>query len=135
MNDESAELRRELKLLSESLWARYQAETAPMVNEMNSLLDKCEVAATAADTLANTHSSYITPAGRRWFKLQYRKAGKGKVKDGVARFFRALTNGMSERLAESNYYTATHEVYNDRTRLGTGAMFIGGSDTEPLFFT
>ena len=135
MNAEAAVLRTELKLLSESLWARYQAETAPMVNEMVSLLDKCEVAASAAATLASTHSSYITPAGRRWFKLQYRKARKDKVNDNVARFFRALTNGMSERLAESNFYTASHEVYNDRTRLGTGAMFIGGSDTEPLYFT
>lgn len=135
MDGNSAALRAELKLLSESLWARYQSETAPMVNEMLSLLDKCDVAASAAATLASTHSSYITPAGRRWFKLQYRKAGKDKVNDGVARFFRALTNGMSERLAESNFYTATHEVYNDRTRLGTGAMFIGGSDTEPLYFT
>lgn len=132
----AAGLGAELRQLSESLWARYQSETAPMVNEMRELLDRCDVAASAADTLASTHSSYITPAGRRWFKLQYRRSRKKeKVNDGVARFFRALTNGMSERLAESNFYTATHEVYHDRTRLGTGAMFIGGSDTEPLYFT
>lgn len=128
-------LKAELKQLSESLWARYSVEAAPMVNELRSLLEKCDVAASAADTLTSTHSSYITPAGRRWFKLQSRKKLKGKVDDRVSRYFRALTNTVSERLAESNFYTASHEVYGDRVSWGTGAAFIGGSATEPLYFT
>ncbi len=132
---EQEKLRAELKLLSESLWARYAEEAAPMVEELRSLLDKCDVAASAAATLTSTHSSYITPAGRRWFKLQSRKKLKGKVDDRVSRYFRTLTNTVSERLAESNFYTASHELYGDRVQCGTGAAFIGGSATEPLYFT
>ncbi|MBR3903245.1 MAG: hypothetical protein IKJ29_06265 [Akkermansia sp.] len=129
-------LQEELRLLSEGLWSRYEAETAPMVRELKSLMEKCDCAAAAAATLTNTHSSYITPAGRRWFKLQPRgKSKAAKVEDRVARFFRHLTNTVAERLAESNFYTATHEVYEDRVEGGTGACYIGGSDTEPLYFT
>ena len=132
---EQDKLRAELKLLSESLWARYEEEAAPLVRELKTLMAQCDVVAGAAKTLTNTHSSYITPAGRRWFKLQSRKKLKGKVDDRVSRYYRTLTNTVSERLAESNFYTASHEVYNDRVRWGTGAAFIGGSDTEPLYFT
>lgn len=128
-----ADLRAELRQLVESLWGRYMTETAPMVEEMRGLLNKCEVAASAADTLTNTHSSYITPAGRRWFTLKSRN--KGKKNDKVDRYFRQLTNKVAERLAESNFYTACQEVYGDRVKLGTGAFFIGGSDVEPLYFT
>lgn len=132
---EQDKLRVELKQLSESLWTRYAEDAAPMVRELSELMEKCDVAASAATVLTSTHSSYITPAGRRWFKLQSRKKLKGKVDDRVSRYFRSLTNTVSERLAESNFYTASHEVYGDRVRRGTGAAFIGGSDTEPLFFT
>lgn len=128
-------LRGALKQLAQSLWSRYEEETSPMVRELKSLMEKCDVAAGAARTLTSTHSSYITPAGRRWFKLQSRKKLKGKVDDRVSRYFRALTNALSERLAESNFYTASHEVYGDRVRWGTGAAYIGGGDTEALYFT
>lgn len=135
MSGDKAALSAELKQLSESLWTRYETEAAPLVQEMQDLLSKCDVAAQAAATLTSTHSSYITPAGRRWFKLQSRRKRKGKVDDRVARYFRTLTNAVSERLAESNFYTAIHEVFGDRVGSGTGVAFIGGSDTEPLFFT
>lgn len=131
--DTDAGLRAELRQVVESLWARYMTETAPMVEEMRGLLNQCEVAASAADTLTSTHSSYITPAGRRWFTLKSRN--KGKKNDKVDRYFRQLTNEVAKRLSQSNFYTASHEVYGDRVKLGTGAFFIGGSDVEPLFFT
>lgn len=131
--EDHTSLRAELRQMVESLWERYTAETMPMVEEMRKLLTQCDVAAAAAATLTSTHSSYITPAGRRWFALKSRE--KKKSDDRVAKCFRHISKVVGERLAESNFYTAIHEVYGDRVNLGTGAFFIGGSDTEPLNFT
>lgn len=130
---EETGLSMELRRLVESLQARYDEEVAGTVTEMRDLLRKCDVAARAAAVLTSTHSSYITPAGRRWFSLKSRE--QGRVPDKVARFFRQLTSAVSAKLAESNFYTSVHEVFDDRVSLGTGAAFIGGSDTEPLYFT
>ena len=41
---------------------------------------------------------------------------------------------MRDELAESNFYPTNHEVNDDRCTGGTGACFIGGDETTPLYF-
>ncbi len=145
--------RADLRRVCESLWQTYYATAAGDVTELQQLIDPhaltkatqgekslryrhCARAKAALDTLVSAHSTYITPAGQRWFALKTRK----KVKEHSGRktslmdWYTQATEVMTDELSETNFYNVLMEVYHDRCLGGTGCMFIGGSDELPLHF-
>ena len=143
----------ELKRVCEALFAQYDNCARADVEQMQRLLSPraaakgklserslsythSPIARKACDVLVSAHSTYITPSGQKWFNIRSRDRTKTpwKAKDSVAQWFSKTTEIMSNELSESNFYTVIQEVYTDRCQVGTGAAFIGGTDTEPLYF-
>lgn len=86
------------------------------------------------DTLVSAHNTYITPTGQKWFSLRPRKKRKRKGEDRVTKWYSQTSDIVRDELAESNFYPTNHEVNDDRCTGGTGACFIGGDETTPLYF-
>ncbi len=92
------------------------------------------IAKRCKDTLVSAHNTYITPTAQKWFSLRPRRKKKRKGDDRVTRWYSKTTDVVRDELAESNFYPTNHEVNDDRCTGGTGACFIGGDETTPLYF-
>lgn len=89
----------------------------------------------ACQILKAAHGTYISPPTQRWFSLRSRaRKKKTRRADANSRWFSKATELMADALTESNYYSVIDEVYNDRCAAGTGAVFIGGDEVNPLHF-
>ena len=145
--------RGELRRVCDSLWQTWLSTAAGDVYELQRLIDPhaltkatygeqssryrhCARAKAALDTLVSAHSTYITPAGQRWFALKTRKKVQEHSgrKSSLMDWYTQATEVMTDELSETNFYNTLMEVYNDRVLGGTGGCFIGGNDELPLHF-
>lgn len=145
--------RGELRRVCDSLWQTWLSTAAGDVYELQRLIDPhaltkatygeqssryrhCARAKAALDTLVSAHSTYITPAGQRWFALKTRKKVQEHSgrKSSLMDWYTQATEVMTDELSETNFYNTLMEVYNDRVLGGTGCCFIGGNDELPLHF-
>ena len=69
----------------------------------------------ACQTLANGHSSYITPADQRWF---YWSAPERVKTDEVEGWYRHCSTLAAMEISSSNFYTNLDEAYLDRSGFG-----------------
>lgn len=91
----------------------------------------------ACERLAAAHQSHITPSYKVWFSYE---ASPSLVLSGdqgseVDAWFARVTEVAAQALNESNFYSATHEVYVDRVGVGTGDLFCDKDAEGRLLFT
>lgn len=144
-------MRADLKRVCTALFDRYRATVAGEVEELQRIVDPrtrgrgensevhlrgewLPLAKRCKDVLVSAHNTFITPSGTRWFSLLPRRKQRVKGDDSVKRWYNKASEVMFNELAESNFYSSIHEVYNDRVDGGTAAAFIGGDEVHPLFF-
>lgn len=146
------ELREELKRAAQALFSNYDetmrseveelqhyinprgAKLAKPMSRYNARNRHLPLAKRCKDTLVSAHNTYITPPGQKWFSLRPREKRKKKGVDRVTRWYNQTSDTVRDELAESNFYPINHEVNDDRCTGGTGACFIGGDETTPLYF-
>lgn len=85
----------------------------PGTNTANRLHDTTAIE--AARTLANGHSSYVTPPGTRWFAWEAPEDIKSDKADG---WYNAASEKALKVLAGTNFYTKLNECFVDRSALG-----------------
>jgi len=72
-------------------------------------------------TLSNGCLAWMSPQESPWFSF----AADELLKDNEAdRFLSRCTVSTRESLARSNFYTAVHEFYLDRSGFGTGCLYV-----------
>lgn len=77
----------------------------------------------ACNTLANGHSSYITPGDQRWF---YWSAPNHLNSEAAEAWYRQCSHIAALELASSNFYTMTDEAYLDRSGFGICSLSAWG---------
>lgn len=86
----------------------------------------------ANQVLANGHMSWITPQGQAWFSFDAPE--NLPQSDTAKQWYAACTEVARLQLANSNFYTETHEFYLDRSGFGTSVMSCLDGKSSPLFF-
>lgn len=96
------------------------ATLTPSTERESRLFDTTAVQANL--TLANGCVAWMSPQENPWFALD---APRGKEDDDqVKLWLSTATEQMRTSLAGSNYYTAQHEFYLDRSAFGTACLFV-----------
>jgi len=102
---------------------------SPNVNRETLLFDT--TAGDAAMTMAGGLMSWTSPANEAWFS--YKPAFQLRGVDPVERWSTECTDIIRELLANSNFYTETHEDLLSHCTFATSAMFIGMDDGKLRF--
>lgn len=92
----------------------------------------------ACERLAAAHQSHITPSYKRWLTFEESPAvmvSDNAEKAEVATWFATSTEVTMQAFTESNFYSATHEMYQDRVGAGTGCLFADKDNWGRLLFT
>lgn len=95
------------------------ATLAPSTQRESRLFDTTAVQANM--TLANGCVAWMSPQEAPWFAFE---APQGKDSDPVRRWLSTVTERTRNALAASNYYTAQHEFYLDRSAFGTACLYV-----------
>lgn len=93
--------------------------TSPTTDEESRLFDI--TAGQAAMTLANGCLAWMSPQETPWFSFTPEEAAKD---DEAAKWLNRCTVTTREGLGRSNFYTAIHEFYLDRSTFGTGCLYL-----------
>ena len=87
----------------------------------------------ACQKLASGHISYITPGHEVWFR--WAAPVEWSENDAVESWFARASEIAFRELSQSNFYTEIHEVFLDRSALGTGSLFCGLNQEGGLYFS
>jgi hypothetical protein len=126
----------------ESMWKELADYTMPrktgsvdMVNSPTTsrearLFDTTQIDANA--TLANGQLSWMTPQATPWYSFE--PAPQLAQNDEVKQWLGTCTENSRKALKSSNFYTAIHEFYMDRSCFGTAAIYCEQSKKGRLNF-
>jgi hypothetical protein len=106
-------------------------EQYPSTDKVSQLWDSTAIMAN--QILAQGQMSFLSPHDDLWFKFQppYQLKDSDKAKE----WFNRVSEITFEELALSNFYTEVHEMYLQRSGLGTCAMFQSVLDDQLYFRT
>ena len=120
------------------IWSEYimprkaritQSDSGPMLDTSNKIYDLTAVHAN--QILANGQMSHITPIGDPWFSYVPQDSG---ATENERKYFNECTEVVFRALAGSNFYTEMHEVYLNRSGLGTACLSVMPDDERVLNF-
>lgn len=111
-----------LRANSEDRWRRIAKYVMPQRDKTNgepALFDATAIRAN--QTLANGQLAWMSPIESPWFDF----SPSSKEKDDQAKLWLAeCTEKARHALATSNFYTAGHEFYLDRSAFGIGCIYV-----------
>lgn len=93
--------------------------TSPTTEEESRLFDI--TAGQAAMTLSNGCLAWMSPQETPWFSFT---PDQNTEDDEAAKWLNKCTVTTRECLGRSNFYTAVHEFYLDRSTFGTGCLYV-----------
>jgi hypothetical protein len=100
---------------------------APSAEKESRLFDTTAVQANMI--LANGCLAWMSPQESPWFGYE---PPHGRDTDGVRRWLSDATERTRQEMALSNFYTAIHEFYLDRSAFGTAALYVEPGVRHPL---
>lgn len=92
---------------------------SPSVEKESRLFDTTAVQANMI--LANGCLAWMSPQESPWFGFE---PPQGRDEDDVRRWLALATDRSRQAMALSNFYTAIHEFYLDRSAFGTAALYV-----------
>lgn len=100
---------------------------APSPERESRLFDTTAVQANMI--LANGCLAWMSPQESPWFGYE---PPQGRDTDAVRRWLAEATERTRQEMALSNFYTAIHEFYLDRSAFGTAALYVEPGARHPL---
>lgn len=91
----------------------------------------CSTAAGAARVLSSGHLNGLCPMNSKWYEY---KTDSDDVVGNSAKWCGESTRIVGNELSRSNFYTEIQSMFDDRSMLGTGAIFCDKSKKDGLFF-
>jgi Bacteriophage head to tail connecting protein len=104
--------------------------SSPSSNREARLFDTTQIDANA--TLANGQLSWMTPQATPWFS--YEPSAQLEKSDEAKLWLGSCSESARKELKTSNFYTAIHEFYMDRSCFGTAAIYCEKSKRGKLNF-
>ncbi len=100
---------------------------APSSEKESRLFDTTAVQANMI--LANGCLAWMSPQESAWFGYE---PSAGRDSDAARRWLAEATERTRQEMALSNFYTAIHEFYLDRSAFGTSALYVEPGARHPL---